>query len=65
MKAQRVYWILPNEQSFPIQFKEVNKVAEKYGDFVIKPKSYAKDNVHPTAMGTKKLHKKLSEKSLT
>ena len=59
VKSQRVYWILPNEQNFPVQFKEINMVAEKYGDFVIKPKFYAKDNVHLTAIGYKEIAKEI------
>lgn len=57
VKAQRVYWILPNAEKFPKQEHDVNLIAISFGDFVIKPTRYQKDQVHPSWEGYKEIAK--------
>ncbi len=60
VKSQRVYWILPNQEKFPGQVKDVNMVAEKYNDFVITPKHYTKDKVHPKMSGYREISEEIN-----
>lgn len=55
IKAQRVYWILPNPQKFPKQADDVNLISASFGDFVIKPTRYQPDQVHPSWAGYKQI----------
>lgn len=48
VNAKRVYWVLPKAETFPDQEYYVQLMAISFGDFVIKPTKYQKDNVHPT-----------------
>lgn len=59
-KAEKVYWILPNENLKPKAVKDVSKVANEFGDIIIeRPKTdMSADNVHPTGKGYKKLAEK-------
>lgn len=59
IKSERVYWILPNQEKFPNQFKIVNSVAQKFNDFVIKPKSYQKASILPTEKSYKEISKEI------
>ena len=58
VKAERVYWIMPNPEKFPRQADDVNLIAISFGDFVIKTKRYQPDNVHPSWAGYKELAEK-------
>lgn len=55
VKAQRVYWVLPNPALFPKQADDVNLIAISFGDFVIKPSRYQQDQVHPSWAGYKEI----------
>ena len=55
IKAQRVYWIMPNKEKFPRQADDVNLIAISFGDQVIKTNKYQPDQVHPTMAGYKEL----------
>ena len=55
VKAERVYWILPNPELFPKQAEDVKLIALSFGDFVISTKRYQKDNIHPSWAGYKDL----------
>lgn len=55
VKAQRVYWILPNPVMFPRQAEDVNLIAISFGDFVIKTDRYQPDQVHPSWAGYKEI----------
>lgn len=55
VRAERVYWILPNPEKFPKQAEDVNLIALSFGDFVLKTKQYQPDQVHPTYNGYKDL----------
>lgn len=55
VKAQRVYWILPNPELFPRQAQDVNLIAIHFGDFVIKTNRYQVDKVHPSWAGYKEI----------
>ena len=57
VKAERVYWVLPNYEKFPKQAEDVKLVALSFGDFVIKPTRYQKDQVHPSWAGYKQIGK--------
>ena len=57
VKAERVYWILPNSEKFPKQAEDVKLIALSFGDFVIKPTRYQTDNVHPSWAGYKQIAK--------
>jgi lysophospholipase L1-like esterase len=55
--ASRVFWILPNEKLKPDQVKAVRQVAKEFGDTVltVPERDLAKDGLHITALGYKKL----------
>ena len=55
IKAQRVYWILPNPDVFPKQAEDVKLISVSFGDTVISTKRYSQDKVHPTTDGYKEL----------
>lgn len=55
VKAQRVYWVLPNPEKFPKQADDVNLIAISFGDFVIKPTRYQEDKIHPSWAGYKQI----------
>ena len=57
VKAERVYWILPNSDTFPKQAEDVKLVALSFGDFTIKPTRYQNDHVHPSWAGYKQIAK--------
>ena len=57
IKAERVYWVLPNPALFPKQADDVNLIAVSFGDFVIKPTRYQADQVHPSWAGYKGIAK--------
>ena len=59
VKAERVYWILPNAEKFPRQEHDVNLIAISFGDFVIKPTRYQPDQVHPSWAGYKEIAKQV------
>ena len=45
VKAQRVYWVMPNPEKFIRQAEDVKLIALSFGDFVIKPTRYQVDQV--------------------
>ncbi len=55
VKAERVYWILPNPEKFPRQAHDVNLIAISFGDTILKTKRYQADQVHPSWAGYKEL----------
>lgn len=55
VKAQRVYWVLPNPQLFPRQADDVNLIAISFGDQVIKTDRYQADRIHPSWAGYKEI----------
>ena len=57
VKAERVYWILPNPEKFPRQAHDVDLIAISFGDTILKTKHYQPDQVHPTTAGYKELAK--------
>jgi lysophospholipase L1-like esterase len=57
VKAERVYWVLPNYERFPKQAEDVKLIALSFGDFVIKPTRYQEDRVHPSWAGYKEIAK--------
>ncbi len=57
VKAQRVYWVMPNPEKFIRQAEDVKLIALSFGDFVIKPKRYQADQVHPSWAGYKEIAK--------
>ena len=55
-KAMVVFWLLPREDRVPKAFAAVRKVADKWGDQVIRrPKDISPDGIHPTARGYREL----------
>ena len=57
VKAERVYWVLPNPERFPRQADDVNLIAISFGDQILKTNRYQEDKVHPTVAGYKELAK--------
>ena len=55
VKAQRVYWVLPNPELFPKQADDVNLIAISFGDQVLSTNRYQADRVHPSWAGYKEL----------
>ena len=55
INASKVYWILPKAETFPNQERDVNLIAISFGDYVIAPTRYQKDNVHPSWAGYKQI----------
>ena len=58
VKAQRVYWVLPNPALFPRQADDVKLIAISFGDQVITTDRYQKDHIHPSWAGYKELANK-------
>ena len=58
VKAQRVYWVLPNPELFPKQADDVNLIAISFGDQVLSTNRYQADRVHPSWAGYKELANK-------
>lgn len=58
VKADRVYWILPNQEKFPRQAADVKLIVESFGDLLITPTRYQTDNVHPSWAGYKQIAEK-------
>lgn len=54
-KADRVFWILPNQRLKPAQVLAVRQVAAEFGDTVVaRPENnISPDGVHPTRQGYK------------
>jgi lysophospholipase L1-like esterase len=57
VKAQHVYWILPNPEKFINQAEDVKAIAMMNGDIVIRPTRYQPDQVHPSWAGYKQIVK--------
>ncbi len=55
VKAQRVYWVLPNPAFFPKQAEDVKLISVSFGDFVITPSRYQQDQIHPSWAGYKQI----------
>ena len=55
IKAQRVYWIVPNPELFPKQADDVNLIAISFGDHILRTNRYQPDRVHPSWAGYKEL----------
>ena len=55
VKAQRVYWVLPNPEKFPKQAEDVKLIAESFGDRLLTTQRYQQDKVHPSWAGYKEL----------
>jgi hypothetical protein len=55
IKAQRVYWVLPNPKLFPKQADDVNLIAISFGDQIIKTDRYQPDQIHPSWAGYKEI----------
>lgn len=58
IKAQRVYWVLPNPEKFPKQAEDVKLISLSFGDTIIQTKQYQPDNVHPNMAGYKEIANK-------
>jgi hypothetical protein len=56
--ADRVYWILPNEESKPDAVKHVQRVASQFNDAVIPTTRWQKDKIHPSWAGYKEIAEK-------
>ena len=57
IKAQRVYWVLPNPEKFINQAEDVKLIALSFGDTVIRTTRYQPDQVHPSWAGYKQIAK--------
>lgn len=57
VKAQRVYWVLPNPEKFINQAEDVKLIALSFGDTVLRPTRYQPDQVHPSWAGYKQIAK--------
>ena len=57
VKAQRVYWVMPNPEKFIRQAEDVKLIALSFGDFVIKHSRCQVDQVHPSWAGYKEIAK--------
>jgi len=55
VRAERVYWVLPNPERFTRQANDVKLIAVSFGDTVIGTGKYSPDNVHPTNSGYKEI----------
>jgi hypothetical protein len=56
--SDRVYWILPNEESKPDAVKHVQRVAAQFNDTVIPTTRWQKDKIHPSWAGYKEIAEK-------
>jgi lysophospholipase L1-like esterase len=57
VKAERVYWVLPNPEKFIFSAEDVKLVALSFGDTVLRTEKYSPDNVHPTNSGYRDIAK--------
>ena len=55
IQSQRVYWILPNEESKPDAVKHVKRVAQEFNDVVLPTTRWQSDKIHPSWAGYKSL----------
>jgi lysophospholipase L1-like esterase len=58
IKAQRVYWVLPNPKLFPKQADDVKLIAISFGDQIIQTDRYQSDQIHPSWAGYKEIVQK-------
>lgn len=58
IKGQRVFWILPNEQSKPLIAHQVREVAGQFNDVVLPTTRWQADKIHPSWAGYKELAEK-------
>lgn len=55
IKGQRVFWILPNEQSKPLIVHQVREVAGRFNDVVLPTTRWQADKIHPSWAGYKSI----------
>jgi hypothetical protein len=53
--SERVFWILPNDESKPEAVKHVQRVAEQFKDTIIPTTRWQKDKIHPSWAGYKNI----------
>lgn len=58
VKAEQVFWILPNQEKKPKQYHDVSQVAGMYNDKVVWTDRYQADKIHPSWAGYKELAEK-------
>ena len=58
ISSERVYWILPNEESKPDAVKHVRRVAEQFNDMIVPTTRWQKDRIHPSWAGYKNIAEK-------
>lgn len=58
IKADRVFWIQPNEESKPDAVKNVQRVAAEFKDTVVPTTRWQKDKIHPSWAGYKNIAEK-------
>jgi lysophospholipase L1-like esterase len=58
IKSNRVFWILPNEESKPLIVHQVREVAVQFNDTVLPTTRWQKDKIHPSWAGYKDLAEK-------
>jgi lysophospholipase L1-like esterase len=58
VKADRVFWILPNKESKPLAVHQVLEVAAKFNDTVIPTTRWQADKIHPSWAGYKNIAEK-------
>jgi len=55
VKASKVFWIEPNQESKPQAVAHVNLIAKEFGDTVIRATRWQPDKIHPSWAGYKEL----------
>ena len=58
VKSNRVFWILPNEESKPQAVANVKKVAAHFNDTLIPTTRWQADKIHPSWAGYKNIAEK-------
>jgi lysophospholipase L1-like esterase len=58
VKASRVFWIEPNNESKPLAVAHVRKVAAEYGDVIVPTTRWQPDKIHPSWAGYKNIAEK-------
>lgn len=58
VKASRVFWIEPNNESKPLAVAHVRKVAAEYGDAIVPTTRWQADKIHPSWAGYKNIAEK-------
>jgi lysophospholipase L1-like esterase len=58
VSADKVYWILPNEESKPDAVKHVQRVAAEFNDAIVPTTQWQKDKIHPSWAGYKNIAEK-------